>query len=99
MQNSLFNEEPSVEEKDEKISDQLPVSYVQGYLEDLQNRPNFSVEANFMFLPIFSFDKKASDKRSKITHSVPILKNGVVTTSVLSVATSEIMKEIISRTL
>ena len=92
MQNDLFetiNEKKPLEEKEKN----LPVTYVQGYLEDLQNRPNFSVEANFMFLPIFSFDKKASDKRSKITHTVPILKNGVVTTSVLSIATSEIMRD------
>ncbi len=91
-QDDLFRIEPKNTPESDPSKD-LPVTYVQGYLEDLQTRPNFSVEANFMFLPIFSFDKKASDKRSKITHSVPILKNGVVTTSVLSVATSEIIRD------
>lgn len=93
MQSELFESKAENAGDLTKEEANLPVSYVQGYLEDLQNRPNFSVEANFMFLPIFSFDKKASDKRSKITHSVPILKNGIVTTNILSVATSEIIRD------
>ena len=74
-----------------KDQSNLPTVYAEGYLEDLEMRPNFSVEANFMFLPIFSFDRHSSNQRSKITHSVPILKNGAVTTSTLSISTAEIL--------
>lgn len=59
------------------------------YELDLSTRPNFSVEANFMLLPIFSFDKKQTDKSGRITHSVPIVKDGTVIASKISVSTAE----------
>ncbi len=69
---------------------QLPELIVKGYLDDLNSRPNFSVEANFMFLPIASYDRHSSSKLSKVTHSVPILKDGAVITTTLSITSAEV---------
>ena len=91
-QTSFLSEE--VNKTNEKESEKnLPILYAEGYLEDLEVRPNFSVEANFMFLPIFSFDRHLSNQRSKITHSIPIKQNGAVSTSTLSISTAEVFSD------
>lgn len=60
---------------------------------DLANRPNWSVEANFMALPIFTFDRKQSDKSGRIVHSVPIVKNGTVFTSKLVISATGVERD------
>lgn len=66
MKQESFLESEKSTELEPIIETHLPQISVDGYLEDLKERPHFSVEANFMFLPIFSFDKKSADKRSKL---------------------------------
>ena len=61
------------------------------FLQEISIRPAFFVESNFVYLPIFSFDKKHSEKNSRITHTVPVSINGSLVTTTFSVATSDIL--------
>ena len=60
-------------------------------LDELK-RPSWSVEANFMVLPIFTFDKKQAEKTGRIVHSVPIVKDGTVFTSKLVISATAVEK-------
>jgi hypothetical protein len=89
-QEEFFQSETVSARKSDEARELIQVN--RSYELDVANRPNFSVEANFMLLPIFSFDKKQTDKSGRITHSVPVLKNGTVIKSKISVSTAETEK-------
>ena len=69
----------------------VPIDQNDDFLTDLSNRPSFLVESNIVYLPIFSFDRKYSEKNSRITHTIPIAINGSLVTTTFSVATSDIL--------
>ncbi len=92
-QNDLFHSESLSKEIVELEPKNELMQVNRTYELDVSNRPNFSVEANFMLLPIFSFDKKQTDKSGRITHSLPVLKNGTVIKSRISVSTAEIERD------
>lgn len=80
-----LGENEVVDNKDKQIE------HSEEFLLDISNRPSFFVESNIVYLPIFSFDKKHSEKSSKITHTIPVTINGSLVTTTFSVATSEIL--------
>ena len=93
-QNDFFQKDASEnpEKEAQKIENQvIPINKT--YELDVATRPNWSVEANFMILPIFTFDKKQGDKAGRIIHSVPIVKNGTVFTSKLVISATGVEKD------
>lgn len=81
-------------------TDEIKSSYERGLITqtkaqelDEQKRPSWSVEANFMVLPIFTFDKKQAEKSGRIVHSVPIVKDGTVFTSKLVISATGVEKD------
>ncbi len=96
---ALFSTEPTPEQKSSEGKMENPESFNavmnldQSYELDIANRPSWSVEANFMVLPIFTFDKKQVEKSGRIIHSVPIVKNGTVFTSKLVISATGVEKD------
>lgn len=68
---------------------QLP-AVQEAYERDLAQRPTWRVEANFMVLPIFCFDKKGAGKESAtLIRSLPDVRDGTVVTRQLVVSTGQ----------
>ena len=62
----------------------------EAYEKDLAQRPTWRVEANFMVLPIFCFDKKGASKESAtLIRSLPDVQDGTVVTRQLVVSTGQ----------
>ncbi len=61
----------------------------EGFEKDLVVRPNWSVEGNFMLLPIFSFDRKSPPSGGRILKAMPTVHNQTLVTQQITVVTGQ----------